>query len=202
MPKLQWAGIIRGETGELQRDTPPPRGAVKLEQPHSMEETMKRAAVFLPLPLAVLFGAMLGKTCVSGQVVVHPGFVALGLCASVPALLLHELLRALGYPKNAVVRIGLVPRALAAVALASYPLSRGRFILMCLLPTLLGILPIALFLCLPPDWRAWNGFLFGLAAMGLVSPYPDFYNVYMVLRQTPRGCRVQFWGDDVYYYTF
>ena len=65
---------------------------------------------------------------------------------------------------------------------------------------ILGIVPIALFLCFPPDWTAWNGFFFGFAAMGLVSPYPDLYNVFQVLRQTPRRCQIQFWGDDTYYF--
>ncbi|WP_158591035.1 DUF3267 domain-containing protein [Acutalibacter sp. 1XD8-33] len=200
MPKLKWAGIIRGEAGALQQGVPLPGDAVKMAMPASMGEMMKKAAVFLPLPLTVLLGAMFVKTYLSGQVVVQPVFTVLGFCASVPALLLHELLHALPYPKTAVVHIGLVPQAMAAVVLVSHPLGRGRFIFMSLLPTILGIVPIALFLCFPPDWTAWNGFFFGFAAMGLVSPYPDLYNVFQVLRQTPRRCQIQFWGDDTYYF--
>lgn len=30
--------------------------------------------------------------------------------------------------------------------------------------------------------------MFGFAIMGLISPYPDCFNVFEVLRQTPAGC--------------
>ena len=33
----------------------------------------------------------------------------------------------------------------------------------------------------------------------MASPYPDAYNVYQVIRQVPRGKKVQFYEDDTYY---
>ncbi len=200
MPGIRWAGMIRGGLDGYQRGDLRP-GAVPLPMPDSTGQLMAKAAVFLPLPLAVIFAAMLGKTLSSGQVVVSPLWVAAGVCAGFPALLLHELLHAMPYPRDAVVTIGIYPKALAAVALVSYPLSRGRFVLMCLLPLVLGVVPMGLFLLAPADWLGVNGFLFGFGVMGLVSPYPDIYNVYQVLWHTPKGCQVQFWGDGLYYYS-
>lgn len=198
MPKIQWAGIIRDGLDRYQQGDLPP-GAAPLPMPASPGQLMAKAAVVLPLPLAVIFAAMLGKTLLSGQVVISPLWVAAGVCAGFPGLLLHELLHALPYPKEAVVTIGLYPKALAAVALVSYPLSRGRFILMSLLPLALGVVPVGLFLLAPASWLEVNGFLFGFGVMGLISPYPDLYQVYQVLRRTPKGCRLQFWGDGLYY---
>lgn len=60
----------------------------------------------------------------------------------------------------------------SAVALASYPISRGRFILMSLLPAVLGVVPLILFLISPETNKALNGVLFGLMIMGLISPIP------------------------------
>ena len=94
MPKLKWAGIIRGEAGALQQGVPLPGDAVKMAMPASMGEMMKKAAVFLPLPLTVLLGAMFVKTYLSGQVVVQPVFTVLGFCASVPAPAPRALARA------------------------------------------------------------------------------------------------------------
>ena len=97
MPGIRWAGMIRGGLDGYQRGDLPP-GAVEIPMPASTGQLMAKAAVFLPLPMAVIFAAMLGKTLSSGQVVVSPLWVAAGVCAGFPALLLHELLHAMPYP--------------------------------------------------------------------------------------------------------
>lgn len=198
MPRMIWAGLLRKSPAEYQKGQLP-ENARKLVMPSSMEEMMLRALPFLVLPVGMICLSMFLKTILSGQIVIHPAYLPLGLLAGFAGLLLHEVLHAVVYPSQATVYIGVYPRAFAAVALASHPLSRGRFILMSLLPAILGILPLVLFLSSPAEARHLNGFLFGFAIMGLTSPYPDFYNVFQVLRQTPAGCRVQCFGDDLYW---
>ena len=70
---------------------------------------------------------------------------------------------------------------------------------MCLLPMILGVVPILLFWILPPEYKVANGLMFGMAMMGLTSPAVDIYNVCKVLGETPRGCTLQFHGDSLYY---
>ena len=130
--------------------------------------------------------------------IIDPVAVILEFICGVLALPVHEFLHAIVYPSKSAVVIGFVPKQFAAVALVSYPLQRGRFILMCLLPYLLGIIPITLFCISPPTATGMNGFLFGLSIMGLTSPYVDSYNVYQVLRQTSKSDSIQFYGDDLY----
>ncbi|MCI9146198.1 MAG: hypothetical protein HFJ97_07555 [Eubacterium sp.] len=62
----------------------------------------------------------------------------------------------------------------------------------------LGIIPLIIFLISPETNRALNGVMFGLMIMGLTSPYPDYFNVYQVLKQTKKGCLLQFEKDDLY----
>lgn len=197
MPQIKWLGIIRDDPGIYLQGALPTHAA-RLEMPRSTAGLMGKAAAFLPLPFGLIFMAMFCKTFFGGRLPVSPVWVAVGTCVGLPGLLLHELLHALPYPGEAVVGIGIYPKALAAVALVSYPLSRGRFILMALLPAVLGVVPLLLFLVTPPGWLGLNGFLFGFGVMGLVSPYPDFYHVFQVLRQTRRGCQLQFVGDSLY----
>ena len=121
---------------------------------------------------------------------VAPATVIFGVAFSIAALLIHEFLHAIVYPSKATVVIGFVPKQFAAVALASYPLKRNRFILMCLLPYLLGVIPIILFCISPATAIEINGFLFGLSIMGLTSPYVDSYNVYQVLKQTSKNAQI------------
>ena len=40
--------------------------------------------------------------------------------------------------------------------------------------------------------------MFGMACMGIVSPFPDVYNVILVLKQTKNTDKIMFYGDDVY----
>lgn len=44
----------------------------------------------------------------------------------------------------------------------------------------------------------FNGLMFGMACMGMVSPYPDVYNVITVLKQAKNTDNIMFWGDDIY----
>ena len=166
--------------------------------PKTLNEMMIKALPFVIPSILIIFFTMFLKTKNARQVVVAPATVILGFISSILALLVHEFLHAIVYPAKSTVVIGFVPKQFAAVALASYPLKRDRFILMCLLPYLLGIIPITLFCISTPTATGMNGFLFGLSIMGLTSPYVDSYNVYQVLRQTSKSDSIQFYGDDLY----
>lgn len=198
MPKIKWIGIIQGNLAEYQRGELP-ENARKLRMPETTQEMQIKALPFLLPPFILIFMSLFFKTFVSKQVVVSPLFALTGFIAGFPALLMHEYLHAIVYPKEATVSIGFYPKSFAAVALASYPLQRNRFLLMSLLPVVLGILPVSIFWFVPADMTAINGFLFGFSIMGLISPYPDFYNVYQVIRQTPKDCRIQSREDNLYW---
>ena len=112
----------------------------------------------------------------------------------------HELLHAIVYPNNANVSIGFILKSFAAVALVSFPLKKFRFIIMSLLPLVLGIVPIVMFICFPAEWIIANSIICGISVMGLISPYPDLYNVFQVLKQAPKNSYLQFHNDDLYYF--
>lgn len=75
---------------------------------------------------------------------------------------------------------------------------RARFILMCLLPFVLGVLPLLIFILSPAEATVWNGLMFGMAGVGMVSPFPDVYNTLIVLRQAKKNERIMFHEDDMY----
>ena len=197
MPRIKWVGVINNaaeyQRGELSQN------AKKLEMPASINEMMLKAIPFLIPSLVIIFLSMFLKTFLSREPVVSFLFVVLGFVVGFVLILVHELLHAVVYPKGATVYIGIMPKQFSAVALASYPLSRVRFVVMSLLPYVLGIVPLVLFWLMPAEQKAVNGLLFGMAVMGLVSPYPDCYNVFQMIRQTPKGSMVQFYEDDLYY---
>lgn len=196
MPKIEWK-INIGNPSDYQKGALQ-KNAHKLEMPKTMNEMQKRALPFVIPAIFIIFISMFFKTKNAGHIVVSPITIIIGIVVSATLLVVHEFLHAIVYPSKARVVIGFVPKEFMAVALTSYPLRRSRFIVMCLLPYLLGIIPIILFCISPATNIEINGFLFGLSFLGLTSPCVDSYNVFQALRQTKEGDYLQFYGDDLY----
>ena len=157
MPHIHWAGILRSEPAEYQKGAL--RGdAKKLAMPASMRELTIKALPFAAVPLALIFFSVFLKTFLAGEAVLSPAFFALGFLAGFAGLPAHEWLHAVVYPAQTVVTIGFYPKAFAAVALVSYPLKRRRFILMSLLPLLLGLVPLCSSGSAPPRGRPGTAF--------------------------------------------
>ena len=195
MPKIKWIGLIKEEkkkdyqVGELSKN------AKKMNMPTTSKEMMIKALPFIIPAFLILFLSVYFK---SGEIFLLRLYIIIGVLLGFLALIIHELLHAIVYPKNANVYIG-IAKPITFVALASYPLKKEKFILMCLLPYILGIIPLILFWIMPITDMKIHSILFGLSAMGLGSPYPDLFNVYQVLKQTPKNCKIQFYKDDTYY---
>ena len=195
MPKIKWIGLIKEEkmkdyqVGELSKN------AKKMNMPTTSKEMMIKALPFIIPALVILFLSVYFK---SGEFFLLRLYIIIGVLLGFLALIIHELLHAIVYPKNANVYIG-IAKPITFVALASYPLKKEKFILMCLLPYILGIIPLILFWIMPITDMKIHSILFGLSAMGLGNPYPDLFNVYQVLKQTPKNCKIQFYKDDTYY---
>ena len=175
-----------------------PDNAIKIETPESIDEMMKKSAPIAVILCMLLFATMLCKIILSGTVVISPLFILIGFIIGFVLLLGHEWLHGIVYPKEADVTIGRIKGKVTFVALASFPLKRFRFIVMCLLPFILGLVPLIFFIFCPAEYKIFNGIMFGMACMGMVSPFPDVYNVILVLRKTKRNDAIMFYQDDIY----
>ncbi len=180
------------QSGEL------PVTAEKLDTPLTIEDMMRKATPIAITLCMIMFLTMFIKTFMSKSMVIVPPMLLVGLFLGFLLMIVHEWLHAIVYPKNANVTIGKLKNKMVFVALASYPLKRNRFILMCLLPFLLGIIPWMLFILSTPQETLFNSLMFGMACMGMISPFPDVYNVILVLKQTKKTDEIMFYEDDMY----
>ena len=194
MIKIVWSinDINKYQTGSL------PEDAAWIETPQSVGELMKKAVPIAAILCVFLFIAMLCKTIICKTVVISPIFILVGFTFGFLLLIIHEWLHGIVYPKEADVTIGRIKGKTTFVALASYPLKRNRFILMCLLPFVLGLVPFILFVISPAEFRVFNGLNFGMACMGMVSPFPDVFNVLAVLRNSEKSDSIMFYKNDMY----
>lgn len=175
-----------------------PQNAIRLNTPNSTDETLKKSFPIAAVLVLVLNVAMFIKIITNRTIVVAPAAIVGGFLIGFILLIAHELIHAIVYPRKAEITIGKIKKKFVFVALASYPMSRQRFILMCLLPFVLGIIPLAIFILSPAENTILNGFMFGTASIGMVSPYPDVYNVIIVLNQTKKYDKIMFYEDDLY----
>jgi len=174
-----------------------PQEAVRIDTP-SDDEIQLKAAPIAAILCVLLSATMFVKTFVNKGLVIVPWVVIVGCILGFVMLIVHEWLHAIVYPKDAIATIGRLKGKLTHVALCSYPLSRGRFILMCLLPFVLGIIPLVIFIIAPARWKVCNGLMFGMACMGMVSPYVDVYNAILVLKNCKKTDKVMFYEDEMY----
>lgn len=199
MAKIKWAGVIsdcdidKYQTAEL------PQNATKMKLPQSAGKMMLVALPFALPAILIVIGTLFLKTYLAGARVISLPFLAVGVVLGFAMLVLHELLHAAVFPRNATVHIAIL-KPVTFMALCAHPLSKPRFVAMCLLPYILGIVPFVLFCVFPTEWQIANGILVGMAIIGMVSPYPDAYNVFQVLRQVPNGCKVANNGNDTYFF--
>ena len=76
-------------------------------------------------------------------------------------------------------------------------MSKSKFIIMCLLPFILGIIPMLIFAL--TNNSTICSLSFGMMCMGIISPYPDVYNVFQVIKKVPKGKKVLFYGETLSY---
>ena len=198
MLKIKWIGIIDENDIEKYQKGNLDSKAIKMEMPKTMNEVMLKGLPFGIIPAVIMLLSGRIKENIYSQTLLYRKYIFIGLLIGLVLALIHELLHAIVYPKEAEKYIGII-KPFTFCQLASYPLSKKRFILMSLLPYILGIIPYIVFWVIPAKYVILNSIIRALGLFGMVSPYPDAYNVYQVLKQVPKGKKVQFYGNDTYY---
>lgn len=198
MAKIIWKGIIKSEdefpTCSISKN------AKKIDNQEDIKKFQIKALPFMIPSIILCFISMFVKTIIANEKVINIVFLGGGVIIGFFLIIVHELLHAIAFPKNATVYIGIMPKSLAAVALSSSPVKRGRFIFLSILPIILGIVPLVIFCFSSNSLKALNGMLFGMAIMGMISVYPDIYNIYNILKKVPKNATIQNNKNETYYY--
>ena len=118
----------------------------------------------------------------------------IGVVLSLLVMVPHEFLHGCCFKGDVYMYTNLSKGLLFVVGPETF--SKGRFVLMSLLPNIVfGLIPFVLFL-INPSW----GILGTLGAISLASGAGDYYNVYNALTQMPKGARTYMNGTNSYWY--
>lgn len=198
MPKIIWKGIIKSENDFPTANIP--KNAKKLDSEEDMKKMQIKALPFMMPSVLLCCICMFVKTFIANEKIINVGFLFIGVIIGFLLIMIHELLHAIAFPKNATVYIGIMPKSLTAVALSSSPVKRNRFIFLSLLPIILGIIPLVIFCFSNNALKEINGLMFGMAIMGMVSVYPDIYNIFNILKVVPKNATIQNNKNETYYF--
>lgn len=150
-------------------------------------------------PMLICFLTVFLKAFFNRESPIDPLFILPALVIGmIVALPLHELMHALCYPKQAVVWVGLCLRKVAAYAISFCPITRKRFVIMSLAPSLLGIVSLVAFILIPISFKPLLTFCIVSAFTGLISPCPDYMDIIAVMRQTNKCDMIQAANDGLY----
>lgn len=181
MPNIIFKGITKANDSIFDEVNERPKNAKILNVP---ENNMLVSLIFA-IPLMIFcFCLIFVKKNMMNDFPMIRHYIPIGIVLGFLCCFIHELLHAIPQPKGAKVYIGFIPSKLIFYMKCKEPLLKGKFILMSLLPILLGIVPLIIFMI--SNNQILNSIMWTMAIIGLVSPSPDYLNVYCVLKQVPK----------------
>ncbi|MBR1533343.1 MAG: DUF3267 domain-containing protein [Ruminococcus sp.] len=195
MPKIVWEGNKK-EWGLPHNGEPLHENAVRI---NTADNVFRDSIPYGIPPMLICFLTVFLKAFLNKEPPIDPLFILPALIIGmIVALPLHELMHAICYPKKAEVWVGLCLRKVAAYAISFCPITRRRYVLMSLAPSLLGILPLIAFILIPVSYKPSLTFCIVSAFTGLISPCPDYMDVLAVMRQTNKNDMIQAANDGLY----
>ena len=194
---IVWEGNKK-EFGTQHQSPPVPKNAVKLRD---AEGFVGKSVPFMILPIMLCMLAMVLKAYINKESPISPVFLFPAfLIGFIIALPLHEIAHAVCYPKEATVWVGLCIRKIEAYAISYYPLTKRRYIIMSLMPAVLGLVPLIGFICIPITMKPLLTICIVSALFGLISPAPDYMDIISALRKAPRGAVIRDSKEGLYAY--
>lgn len=192
---INWKGTTPFENYATYRELPSTSKIIKIP-----EKSFQKSILFAIPFFIACFAALYLKEYFSGQFPFEKQYGWIGLLLGLLLIPVHELLHTAVYPSLAEKFIGIDTKNFMAYAYCNAPLKKNRFIFMSLLPMVLGIIPFIMFCLLPISCKAIAAILWPCALIGLVSPCPDYLNIYYVLKQAPKDAYIQDAENGMYWF--
>ena len=194
MPHIIWCGNKKWDSKYPEK--PLPDNSVKIE---TKKDIFIGSLPYGIIPLLFCFVIIIIKWHWLGTKEINPFFVPLGIVIGLLLTPVHELLHAICYSKGHTVYIGISLEKFAAFAVCHEKISRRRFIVMSLMPMLLGILPLTVFLIAPTS-QILSAICIPAGIIGMLSPMPDYMDVHMIHKQVPKGAYIQSQNDGFFWF--
>ncbi len=194
MPKIIWCGNQSWDADFPESALPD--NAEMIERPDNI---FKSSIPYGILPLIFSYVIIAIKWFIIGERAMNPIYVPIGILLGLLLMPIHEILHAVCYGNGQKVYIGICLKKFAAFAVCHEKITRQRFIVMSLMPVLLGIIPLLVFLLFPAN-AILSGICIPMGIIGMLSPMPDYMDVSIICKQVPKDAFIHTQNDGFYWY--
>lgn len=195
---LVWKGKYKDESqldkGEL------PAEAVQFKEPDSPAKLNLMSSLFI-IPVVIFVGIAIFLKQQLGLLGNMPDvFNLTGFLLAFLMIIPHEIIHALAFPQEAEVHIWYSLKDVMFFVHSTYPLSKKRFIVMALLPSIIfGFIPLFIWIFIPESYGLSNSVI-SFATFSLLLGAGDYLNVFNAARQMPKRAVTQLSGFNSYWY--
>ena len=175
-----------------------PDNAVKFREPDTVSGACLVSMLFIfPAALFIIL-------CIFASYILHGelniSVSRVGIYASFLTVLPHELLHVIAFGKGTEAELYISPKHFSAFVTSTKPITKGRFIIMSLLPNItFGLIPMLAWVVLPNS-EMYSPFLFGFSLISILFGLGDYLNVFNAIRQMPKGSMHQLSGINSYWF--
>ncbi len=155
-------------------------------------------SVIMLIPIALLFACCvyMKKTYLGGVAFSKVDWMA-GLGIALLFFPVHELIHAASFPSGSKVILFYTMQGLGTTCVS--PMTRNRFIVVNLLPSLiLGIVPLIIYMIVPSSYGFASTVLCVFSFVHLGGGYVDYWNIVHLLK-LPVDARIQISGSKIYW---
>jgi hypothetical protein len=179
-----------------------PENAVKFIEPETPKELKRKALLFVIPAVALIFIITVLSFLIHENRKIELDFFTyvISTVLYISAILPHEILHGVCFGKDAEVELYYSIKNMMAFVVCTEPVSKARFIWLCLCPNVvLGWLPLLLWAVLP-GIKLVSGVLYIFSIFMIISGIGDYLNVYNAAKQMPKGSYQQLSGFHSYWF--
>ncbi len=202
MWNIEYKGKLRGDIDSISSGEELPAGSVQFKEPETVGRAFLLGAAFV-MPAGMLMFVLAVIRLVTAYPKPEEGLTAETVLNVMPALIVsmillwpfmyvHEFIHAFLFPREAKKQIYVHPESWSLFVYCEDPISKARFITVCLGPAvILGLVPYITVMILAPVIPV--AIMISVTAFALIefcAALGDFVNAYNCIRQVPRDGRV------------
>lgn len=175
-----------------------PANAVRFIEPETPAELNVKAALFIIPPMILVAAIIILAFTLHANITL--GLSWWGVLLAFIAMVPHEMLHAVCFPKDATVQMYYSLKNMMMFVASIAPVSKKRFIWMSFCPNfILGWLPLIIWAVFP-NVPVLSDIILPFAAMNIFFGAGDYMNMYNAWRQMPKGSWTQLSGFHSYWF--